>query len=283
MRHAAGLVLALAACNQVLGVSATRRIDAAPLIDAQLFDSPADAPFTCPGPGGTPQFKQVYHQVVSGCANYTESENHQRAISLCQGTNLYESDQGQAFQPIAELASVTAIDPRLAPEGDELFVVVQAAPSSFSIEAYHRDTTGHWQHDFTVMTGVTLGNDVHIGAVTRGPTRRMMLSNYTALYTLYEIELDATSAHVVHQYTMAEIGTYVDYAPYLSPDGLRLYYSPTSQSMLYWDRPDLGSLFGSPRPVPTAPQVGESFITADCAQLYAYSVDLRTLFWVQQL
>jgi hypothetical protein len=233
--------------------------------------------------GGTPQFKPNYHQVLSGCANYTESEDHQRAISRCNGTQLYVSDHGQAFQAIPELASVTAIDSQLAPEGDELFVVVQAAPGSLSIEAYHRDTTGLWQHDFTVMSGISLGNTVYIGTPTRGPTRRMMVSNYAGLFDVYEIELDSTSGHVVHMYTATELGTMVYFAPFLSPDGLRLYYSQSSQPMLYWDRPDLGTLFTSPRSVPTAPQVGEAFMTPDCAQLYAFSTDLQALFWVQQL
>jgi len=284
MRHAAWWFLALTGCNWVFGISKTQLTDSPAAIDAKYFDAPADAPFACPAPGGTPQFSVVLHQVPSSpCSSYTETEDHQHAVATCKGA-VSETDSSQTFQPIPVFAGVMNSHPRLSPEGDELFVVMPASPSSSTIEAYRRDAGGQWQHDRTIDPGIPLGSTVYLGAPTRGPTRRMMISDYNnfTAFDAYEIELDATSAHVFYHYSMSELGVGIYLAPYLSPDGLRMYYSQQAQPMVFYDRPDLATTFASPRMVPTAPRLDESFLTSDCARLYVFSPDLQSLFWVQQ-
>jgi hypothetical protein len=271
MRHLMWTVAALAGCNQIFGLSNTELVDGPPLIDAKYL-------------GGTPQFSAELHQRASACSNYTETEDGRVEIAVCGGA-VAEWDPTQGFVAIPALALTTAADPRISPEGDELYVVTPQPPATSAIDAYRRDSTGQWQHDRTIDPGVALGNTVYLGAPTRGPTRRMVISDYNnfSMFDEYEIELDASSAHVFHHYTLAELGGALLYfAPYLSPDGLRMYYSAQAQPMLYFDRPDIATVFASPRTVPTAPEVHEAFMTADCARLYLYSSDLQNLFWVQQ-
>jgi hypothetical protein len=70
------LVLVLGAgCNEVLGLSSTRAIDAG------FYDAQIDAPFACPPTGTTPRFSRLLHQaVVQPVFEYTTSSATMRAV-----------------------------------------------------------------------------------------------------------------------------------------------------------------------------------------------------------
>lgn len=161
MRHA--MLIVLAGCNQIFGLSKTHPIDALPVIDvpdAQYFDTPADAPFDCPPLGGAPAFKTTLHQYAQGCSNYTESEDEHWATAVCASVIEVAKDRA-AFAPLTAVTAPMAADPRLAPEGDELFVVSHPTVTISTIEAYKRDhTTDVWMHDFTVQSGLSLSANV---------------------------------------------------------------------------------------------------------------------------
>jgi hypothetical protein len=111
----------------------------------------------------------------------------------------------------------------------------------------------------------------------------MMISVYNnfSAYELSEIEIDATSGRIVHTYTPSELPG-GQMAPNLLPDGLRMYYPNYGQPLRYFDRPSLDVIYSSPRTITSAPLLNEVFMTADCARLYIYSADLRSIFWMQQ-
>jgi hypothetical protein len=268
----------LAGCNQVYGLDATRPRDAA------FFDG-VDAPFGCPDRGGTPRYAPMLQQVVGGCSSYTANEADTFATAICRDTNGGASYPSESVGggPFMRITSIT--DPieqaRLAPEGDELFVVVRASATTMRIDAYRRMTDG-WKFSYTVDPGRALSSPIYIGTPTRGPQRRMMLSVYNGFsgFELQEIEFDATAGRVVGPKYGNELGFIPYFAPDLMPDGLRGYHGTINDpSELYFDRGSLAEPFTSARAIESVPGNNDAFITANCARIYIYSSDLRTLFY----
>ena len=72
-----GLLALLAGCNQVFGLKETVPTD------AQQFDAPPDAAFTCPPPGSQPAFAAILRQAVTkNCVSYTTSITANRAAAF---------------------------------------------------------------------------------------------------------------------------------------------------------------------------------------------------------
>src|SRR5687768_17156526 len=89
----AGLPAVVAGCNWVYELGDTR---AAPPIDAQYFDAPADAPPACPAPGVEPKFQPDYLQLpVPACESYIPGTAWGEAVARCV------ISQGQIDQEIS--------------------------------------------------------------------------------------------------------------------------------------------------------------------------------------
>src|SRR6478735_5778204 len=92
-------ILLLCACNQVFGVEKTHPIDARSL----FFDTPVDAPFSCPVDGSAPVMSSLLRQAVfEMCQSYSESSVNRR--TACGGYDWMTVLAGQidgAMSPVA--------------------------------------------------------------------------------------------------------------------------------------------------------------------------------------
>src|SRR5690349_8436389 len=91
---------ALCGCNQILGLSPTQAL---PPVDAQYFDAPADAPFSCPPIGTAPHFSRVLHQIQQDCTDFTASSDW--AVGYCY-TDRYQISQGPPDGPFERIAGM---------------------------------------------------------------------------------------------------------------------------------------------------------------------------------
>jgi hypothetical protein len=277
----------LCACNQVFGLGDT---DPAPIPDAQYFDAPIDAPFTCPEIGTLPVFSRVLHQLIQSCSGYSIAATG-RAVAYCSEpkTQVAEGAVDDTLVPVAGLEqsppSLRIDYARYAPEGDELIVrfVTQAATNTGRIVVFTRTGTGFVEAHDIKLPGQMTDSLVGFGAPSRGPKRRMLVYNVTNAYQ--EIEFDASgTATLIGTYNAAELGVqaFTSIPPNLSPDGLRGVFSGVVNAgsvVLYLDRANISQRFGMGR-VLDVPYTVAPFMTEDCARVYLSG--LGSMFWVQQ-
>jgi hypothetical protein len=276
-------LVALFGCNQVLGIGPSV------LADAQQYDSPLDAPYACPSAGTSPRFARNLHQVTTtNCNDYTFSAEANRSTGWCldpTGTTVgiwegtYDMDD---MHPAVgfDTPGIDVYDPRLTPEGDQLYVkVIQGVNTR--IVVYQRDPGG-WMPDHNVAALVS--NADQVASVSRGPTRRLFIIRN---YSLREVEVDATGASTeLAPYTEVSFGLTSIFNPRVTADGLRLVVSGTSSSIprmaLYVaSRPDLASRFGPATVIENIPSTTASAsLSTDCSRLYFSG--LESVFYVQQ-
>jgi hypothetical protein len=282
------MCLLVAGCNPFFDISGT---EPRPLVDAQYFDAPADAPFACPPTGETPQFSQNLKQIVQNCQEVSTSTTG-RIAGLCRERSAQISE-GPLEGPLVPIAGFEQVAPthidlvRYAPEGDELFVriwqddsvvgrivVVRQTASGFSID-----------HDVTLPAGEATDSFIRFGTPSGGPKRRMFIRNGSEP-GIREIELDETGAStLVGSYTAADFGVdYFGVPGNITADGLRVVFlgsPPSSQAQpVYADRASLADRFSTARVLSGLPYNVTPFVTADCGRLYFDG--LGYIFWVQR-
>lgn len=282
---------ALCGCNQVYGLDKT---ESAPVIDAQYFDAPADAPFTCPAIGMTPGYSRVLHQIIQNCKEPSVSTTG-RAVADCSEPvyQIAEGPVGEPLVPVAGLEDTTSSSEtikihhaRYAPEGDELMVriVRQAATNTGRIVVFARSGAGFVESHDVTLSWQMLDSLVTFGTPSRGPRRRMFVYDVTNAYQ--EIEFDSTGvATLVDTYTAANLGvaSITSFAPNMTPDGLRAVFGGVvggESADLYIDRANLGQRFSTGRVLPNLPFTSTPFMTDDCARIYFSG--FGSMFWVQQ-
>jgi hypothetical protein len=273
----------LCGCNQILGLESTGAL--APT-DARFFDAPPDAPFACPPVGTLPQFSRVLHQIQQDCRFYTRSAGWATAVCRDTPRPIAQGAPDGPFESIAELASTfpfTYENPQLAPEGDELFVRYSDPGAVTGAILVFRRTGETWSPAGTVtISGVTLSAEVAFGTPSRGPNRRMFVSNYD-ITGIREIELDASyHGTVVATYMPQEVDTFLRSQPNLTADGLRMIYSVgggISPQVSYGDRPTLADRF-TIQMLPNVPTGETPFLTEDCGRIYFSAAS--SVLWVQR-
>lgn len=290
MRRLLGLcaLWAVGACNQIYGIDRTRAV---PPIDAQFFDAPSDAPFACPTGPEAPAFSPLFHQIVQDCTDYTASETTGRALAMC-ATEPPGVAEGPADGPLTLIPGLeivpgtTLSSPRLAPEGDELYVKQYPSMASFGGVTVYRKTGTTWTAtgSLAVPDADMISQQISFGTPSRGPTRRMFVMNGDGV--AQEIELsDPSQPHLINKYVATDLGlAYLSEAPNLSPDGLRLTLvgSGTQRTLqLYASRTSLTERFPIPVPLPGVPRIDELFMTSDCSRVYFSAAS--ALLWIQRL
>lgn len=272
MQGALSLTLAaLAGCNQVYGLDSTQLRDGAP----------PDAPYACTDQ--PPDLRGKPIEIVGGrdaARSYSISIDRRIAVAERTGTLVEGPGDGPLSMPalLMPAPSLPPGSPRLAPEGDELFVRYYSAisPSSpATVERYQREGNV-WARRATIL--MINGAIPDISAPTRrdaGPRRMLVLHSTIDLREMIETAPDVWMQ--VGAYTAAELGATAIQAPNLTPDGLHLVYSGQTASgpvLGYTSRPEIGARFSVPavdaNPFFGSPAISDPFLTEDCARLYFY-------------
>ena len=250
-------------CNAILGIDPIH-----PVVDAQKFDAPIDAPFACPAPGIAPQFGSTLHDTFIQCAQYSVSSSAGVAMAMCSA--------GVSFGPIDQMPLAIAPQPMgtieramLAPEGDRAFIQsFDTGTNTGNVVEYTRGSNGAWGPGSTVVAG--LGSGLPISNPTRATAaRHCVYSTVNGLYELVETGTGSWSQVSVH--TLAELGLGSIGYPSLSEDGLRLVIGGTAQGQAgiwYADRPTLDAPFGTATELFPGASGLSPFMTSDCARLY---------------
>jgi hypothetical protein len=265
-------------CNQVFHLDETLLPEAAPL----------EAPPTCPGFGGTPEFGLVVHQLAGtgGCNSFTLDAAGDE-LADC-GTSFVLGTDPTAFAPIGitDGGTLTFLEPSLVPEGDEVFFTsFDNSTSTFVPQHLVRGAGGAWTASSLVISPPlatvesTLGN-----ATRRGPPRRMLALDFDTERVLQELEEMPTGEWMrVRTYRELDVLSARSIAsPWLSSDGLRMMFvvfqivdmNAVDEHLYYADRASLDDPFGAPRPIASAPpNLRTPFLTDDCARLYFGGLD----------
>jgi len=265
-------LLALVGCNQVYDLESTR------LHDAQA----PDAPYRCTDEAPDLRGKPVL--IVDGRnapRSYSISIDRRIAVGISAGT-YYE---GEADMPLTMGATLsppptpTQGSPRLAPEGDELFVrdynpISPTAPATVDRYVPQGDI---WVRQANIISFVA-ASPVEISAPTRrsaGPRRMLVLSSTTDLREFEEAPAGLWTQ--VAMYTHTELGTGEIHFPNLTPDGLHLIFegrdSLGGPTLVYASRPSMAARFANAvdaNPFFGSPQISDPFLVEDCARMYFY-------------
>jgi len=264
-------LLALCACNQVLGIDRT----------THPLDAGIDAPFACPAIGKAPRFSTTPVMLQAPlCQQYTISHAADIALAYCdtpRSSSLVEQGNVDGdLHPVPELtpglASYTR--PRVSPEGDQLVTLVFGTTSDGFVR-YRRSGTS-WTADaapFTMPSQITVNDQVVLlSTPSRGPNRRMLaLLNPARIDELSDDGTDTLG--FVREYTLANLGLMEIDGPMLLPDGLRavlrgVSVDGTKVGVWYMDRPSITSDFGAPQLLSGIPDVTDPFLTEDCGRIY---------------
>lgn len=282
-------LLSMGACNWIYGLDGTKL---EPVPDAAYFDAPADAPFTCPPPGGSPVFSRLLHQIPQTCSYYETSAATGRATAMCSdgvtsGIAIGPADGTLTRVPMFEQIGANRLDlPHLAPEGDQLFVRnwnTGTLTSKLRVYAIAGDTFT-MSHEVTIA-GVTFDTSMKFGRPSAGPVRRMFFHN-SGVSPLAELSVEPSgAARQVRTYTPAQLGVETVFAPpSLSADGLRIVFAggtSMGSKLYYAARPSIDEPF-----VPGAAHIADlaynvdPFLTEDCGRLYFSAI--ASVFWIQQ-
>lgn len=276
MRLAIALApLALAACNQILGLDSTRLVDA----------PPPDAPYRCTDEA--PPLRGMPVAIVDGeVRSYSISMDRTLAVAV-RGNTLYQGEGDMAFAKGANLSPPppsAPVSPRLAPEGDELFVsyaspVMVSSPTT--IVRYTRAGDG-WMADPAPILALD-ATLVEMSAPTRrdlGPRRMVVVATPPAAATeLREYVETASGWTLADTYALAELGTLRLLHPNLTPDGLHLVFDGRDETAApilgYASRATTNDRFANAvdmNPFFGRPEVADPFLVEDCSRLYFFVV-----------
>lgn len=266
MRLASSLVIAVVTgCNQLYGLEAAHGIDAA------YFDAPIDAPFRCPAFGQPLRFSTRFQQtVLQDCVRYTVSLRADRALALCNGSQVSEGTVDGVLTPALGLPSTGIVNVQLGPDGD-LAVVTTADPGRIHRLA-HRTAQGWALEPTTIDTGRSF---TALSTPTRGPSIRVIA---LANDGLHELVLDPGQPWrdvATHTFSSLHVITISNGDMNLSADGLRLVFAAASvdgTGLLLSDRPSIDAPFSPSRLLDPVEFLGGGFVTEDCERLYFSSL-----------
>ncbi|MGE5185877.1 MAG: hypothetical protein ACM31C_27660 [Acidobacteriota bacterium] len=265
--------MALAGCNQIFGLGKTQ---------PAVYDAPIDAPYRCP-PGGTgtaPAFSDLFVQVVpeGDCENYTTSlPAGNVTVATCStttGAQMIETSAIDAASLDLTMLTPSAFDPKLSPEGDELWIGRTDASNNGVVSVYTPAGAG-WQLAFDAYTVAGLPYVSPSTPMKKGTPRRELYTDNSEVHELDEYA-PGKWRDTGMTFTAPTLGVLTfDSVPQLSPDGLRIVFSGRSMSVdpqpaiFYADRPDLSHPFGTAiRLVGPPAQATYPFMTYDCSRLY---------------
>jgi hypothetical protein len=260
-------------CDGVLGLHETRLADA----------THADAPPTCAGIGMPPTFVPVLHQVTTtDCNEYVPSVTAGTATAACHSVASY----GPIDADLVPLAVVgrspnsTFDYPRLAPEGDELWIREAIPNTGYALDAYRLGSDGTFSYDHAIAVPSSLKPEqgfYNVGNTSAGPLRHFIYGDAQVLsIEPHELIADDTGAVQEAIGTVASLGGLSLNSPIMiSADGLRLVFvgfptggGPTAP--YYADRPALDAPFAMPvvLDLPGGNQLATPYLRADCDRIY---------------
>jgi hypothetical protein len=285
MRFAVAL-LALCSCNEVWGLDKTIAVGN---VDARYFDAPADAPFTCPPIGQTPQFSRLFHQIPERCTEYSSSATTGRALTMCFDPKMQigEGPLDGPFTPIAGLETLNQQHfdaPRLVPEGDQLIIRDWNESTVVGRIGLYSAQPLAFIHEIRLPNNMTTDSFVRFGTPTRGSKRRMFFRQLSTPLSEIEVDDSGTST-VVGTYTEADLGVtaFAGLLPSMTPDGLRIvYYGSSSESgIFYSDRGSISARFRPGTLLMGVPGSSDVYMTETCERIYFSAIG--SLLWIQQL
>ena len=262
-----------------------------PPTDAQQFDAPADAPYTCPQIGTTPTFSGLYHQLLEqSCSGYTSSQRANLATVECADSyNFDVVEEGAidgALTPSVFAASGPSPSraPELGPDGDVMLAQDNDPLMGTTTIALYTRLNGVWSFSEDVLAVPNISEVP--SEPTRGATDRRFLL-YPSLTGGAFDEIVETSPGMwsnVTTHTALELDISSWNHPSLSPDGLRIVFSgspsgTTTPRVLYADRATVDDPFHAATAI-SQPDADDPFLTEDCGRLYFDA--LETIFYVQQ-
>lgn len=256
-------LIGLVGCNQIFGLDPT-------------ILPPVDAPSSCPAVGTPPAFgKALQTATLQDCESYTTAATG-RALAMCnepQASYLAEGPTaGSTGDAVLESLKIDGVsDPRVSPEGDELFVRHTTAVGT-RIGVFVRQADSTWMFDHDLALPLTANDKV--GTLSRGPSRRMLVTTVgVAWLNEYIVERDGTTTlFATHTAMMLQAGVLQN--ANISADGLRVvFFSSTASSdgnrQFYADRESLELYFRTAKPLENAPRdVAFASMTEDCSRLY---------------
>lgn len=271
------LLLALCACNHVLGLSEVEPRD------ARLFDSLPDAQPTCPTTTGiVPRFSTTLHQVIDQpCSGYQTSASV--AVAICTTSAIVSQGPiDMPLQPIPEIPPAANghlwQNVRISPEGDVLYVddLALGSPLAAVYRSYTHQTNGTW------APGPNLPFPTY-GVATvpsRGPGRHLLFYGATTQVTEWVEDAGGTW----HPGQTFDLGMPLA-TMWLSPDGLRALMvaapTPGARTAMLVDRATIDVPFSAPVAVPTLPPAEDVFMSADCTRVYMSGA--QSIFYALQI
>jgi hypothetical protein len=304
----------LCGCNQAFNLESTKLIDAPP----QTAPVDAPPPPKCPPIGVVPRFSDDLRQIAPrNCEAYSISEN-QLAMGLCNGMLVRGDADAEMTQQITLDPAFASDRPRLAPEGDHLFLAHFDSTTSTTTfyDFVWSGTDFQKSAGYTAPHEASYAESFEISTPSRGPDRHIVYGDYNyakSAWDLVEIADGGGTFGEVQRYPLSDLGTNVTVLgrPSLSPDGLRLVfigsqqyaygsgtgtgYTPllgtgiawpggcgyTKAVVMYADRPTTKDKFSVATPLETVPdQVDWPYMTEDCGRIYLAA--LNRMFYFKQ-
>jgi len=252
------IVVAAMGCNQIYG------------LDPTILEQ--DKPPVCPPLGTAPRFSTtVQIATTQNCVDYSPSTRTGTAMAVCYDAPPYVAPI--MFGPQDNLAHAVGLAddarlgrPRLAPEGDEAFVMRELAPDDFAITLVRHDGA-RWTAAGDLP--IRIGSQDSFGTPSVRGDRRVLVRT-DALHELAEANTGTWA--IARTTTLAELGVLSIHSPNLSEDGLRLVFAASlggQEVVMYTDRDSIDAAF---RPAVQLanipPQRRTPYLTADCGRLY---------------
>jgi hypothetical protein len=264
-------LVALAACNQVLGLD-----------DLHDRTAPIDAPFACPPIGTTPVFSPIIHQsFVELCYEYARFSTG-LAVGMCKVglSGAYLASQGMGDGPLTPIPGLDFVydDPRPTPDGT-LMLAVHNAGAAPTVEQFRATGVG-WSFDrdipFPHPDTIALG---HVATDPDGGWRMLVVENHQ----LEEWKTSNDSWVMIAMHPVSALGLAdVSYATF-TEDGLRALLRGTRpgglEEIYFTDRPDVGTEFRIADRLDAIP-VATPYLDRTCARIYLAAVG--SVFYAQQ-
>lgn len=267
------LLLFLSGCNLAFPLSPAPTDGSPP---------PTDGPIgsvECPAPGITPQYGSELFTRASACSEYTEGPAG-RGMAACAGSfaELAPDDPSTAMIPrFTSTPEVQYQSPRLAPEGDQLFMVVRDDATGSRTLQTSLESGAEWGSPSLItspgepdLLTIVLG----VGTPSMGPTRRMMINVADGIH---EVQLEGLTIQTITMYDSGTaFGITFVQTPNLTSDGLRavgqaVTLDSADLRVFYFERTSLDLPFETAVPIDGAPISNDLFMTSNCARLYASS------------
>lgn len=263
------LVIVLAGCNQLYGLSET-----------ELRDAPGpDAPAVCPGDGSAPMFPLRFEQAFEQrCRNVTlgdAGETTKLAMAECFIGTTTEFSSGPVDGPLTKIdldfVPPTGINrllklPRLVPEGNELWFVMYdgTTPGFRRIVAFELVGT-RWTNARELP--ITIVDASFVGVPSLGPDRRVVIREGSEVIEYTDTGVEAG------RYSLMELGVnFINEHVNLSEDARRIVFigsrSPGEFRPFHAFRENRNVRFGRAEPLSEIDFIADPFLTNDCERLY---------------